>query len=293
MVQHGVVQFPPQRMCRKDREIAADVGNHCTDRAAAHLGSDFLLAWQAREWRVRCPAPVLRGSRGVRRTRRRRTAGRSRCTLPTGGQPEQLRLQRGGAHQAARDAQQNQGEIDDTVIFRHGDGVDDRVGTAQRGSKLLAVVDEPAHQAAQPPEPVWRVRAGARPILEGIGTGRKPSSGQCGGHGCIRTEEEHKVKDYFLAPSARASSGLPSSSGLDAIDPPMIRAHHHDNPQRLVGRCNAAAALRSQPVRPGQTRDAMHHCYSRASPHHRSAAERLGRLLNVSVRAAELSACHV
>ena len=37
-----MLQFAPQRVARQDTEIAADVGDDGTDRAAADLGGDLL-----------------------------------------------------------------------------------------------------------------------------------------------------------------------------------------------------------------------------------------------------------
>ena len=137
--------------------------------AAADLDGDFCGGGQARETWI--GAGGTAGSRsGGARPARRRWAGWREFFLLTGAL-EEPGFERGGALQAAGDAGEDQPDIDGAGVAREeAEGCGGRV-LAQRGGKLLAVVDELADEAEEEAGAFGPVAGGGWAILGRIGGG--------------------------------------------------------------------------------------------------------------------------
>ena len=171
----------PIEMAGRDAEVAADIGDDGADRAATHLGGDFLFRGQACEARVLGVVGGLGFGLGVRR-----------CDLPSGARPAyggqadgrwrevpaaggalaEPGFQRRGAAQATGDA----GEDDGEVGGAEGSGEQGEAwgggALLHRAGELLAVVDQFADEAEDAAEAAGHGRAGPRRIgVRGWGGG--------------------------------------------------------------------------------------------------------------------------
>ena len=120
MFQDSVPYLPVQRVIAADAEIVADIRDDRADGAAADLGGDFLFGGHAgeqgtggvggREFFGSLGRPRARrgGSLSTLLGTRRRRAG----LVDPGGVLRDALLERGGAHQAAGDARDNQRDVE-------------------------------------------------------------------------------------------------------------------------------------------------------------------------------------
>ena len=203
----GVAEFVPEcpvELAGRDAEVAADIGDDGADRAATHLGGDFLFRGQAGEARVLGVVGGLGFGLGVRRCDLPSGArpagggladGRRREVLAAGGALAKPGFQSRGAAQAIGDAGEDDGEIGGA----EGSG---EQGEAWGGSALLnragelpAVVDQFADEAEDAAEGGGHGRVGPGRI------GVRGWGGGWGGGGHERnknTREEVLSRKIFL-----------------------------------------------------------------------------------------------
>ena len=154
----GAVQFVPQRMARRDAEIAADIGEDGADRLTPDLGRDLLWGGQVGEAGIRVGGLLRLGApRGRWLGLAREGAGRAGgwrgfrlgFGVEAGGGAGDLFLEQTGAQQALGDAGEDQGEVAGAEGARDVGGVVGDGALAERVGELLAVVDELADEREQ------------------------------------------------------------------------------------------------------------------------------------------------
>ena len=140
-----MAQLPPQRMVRRDAEVAADVGDDGADRTATDLVGDLL----GRGYRRVRPGDKGRGGgfggpgggAGGWRSAVGGSAWRRGLGVQFGGCADDPGFERLGTEKAAGDAREDQSDVA---------GAERVLVVAERGGELPAVVDELADEADEP-----------------------------------------------------------------------------------------------------------------------------------------------